>query len=162
MAGLGIIPLCEDAGGNQRLQPRAKHAAAALQRAGEIVKARQPVNGLADDQQRPLLAQHVQRPLDAAILQVVLEARMNERRRVDFWHIWILNTYLELIKWSLPTWLRSNGPSPPRRPAWCISSRCAPRWRRVSTAAKARSAGARSIPSPKANSAASGCAARST
>src|SRR5207245_2302473 len=95
MAGLGIIPLCEDAGGNQRLQPRAQHAPAALERAGEIVKARQPVNGLAEDQQRPLLAQHVQRPLDAAILQVVLEARMNERRRVDFWHIWILNTYLE-------------------------------------------------------------------
>src|SRR5438477_133906 len=43
-------------------------------------------------------SQHVERPLDPAILEIVPEARMDERPGIDFLlHIWILDTYLELI-----------------------------------------------------------------
>jgi hypothetical protein len=76
LVGLLVLAPLEDAGLRQGLQPGTQHAAAAAQRAGKIVEAAKTIEGLAQHQHRPFLAQHVQGAADRAVFEVEEEARM--------------------------------------------------------------------------------------
>ena len=71
---LAIFRPLEDPLVDQLGQPLGQQVARALQDAVELLEARRAIEALADDQQRPLLAQHLQGAGDRAVARLVAGA----------------------------------------------------------------------------------------
>src|SRR5262249_37618780 len=76
LVGLAVVLALEDLGLGQSPESCAQHAASTAQRTGEVVEPAQAIKGLAQDQKRPFLAQHVEGSANAAMFEVIEEAGM--------------------------------------------------------------------------------------
>jgi len=80
MAGLGVFARFQYPLFGECPEPRAQNAAAAIEGPRKIVKPAHAVDRLANHEQRPFLADHVERAANTAMPEVVEKPRMQRSR----------------------------------------------------------------------------------